>query len=167
MERLNGAALKTIDEIVAKHKGEPGPVIVMLHEVQDELGYVPFEAMEKIANATGTSPAEVFGVVNFYAQFTTQPKGKHVINVCLGTACYVKGAQALVDEVAKLTGAGVNETSADGIFSLDATRCLGACGLAPVVVVDGRVIGNATVDKITSEINTLVAEEKNSAGLRA
>ena len=90
MERLNKSTLDLLDTIVAKHKDEPGPVIVMLHEVQDELGYIPFEAMEKISAATGTSPADVFGVVNFYAQFTTQPKGKHVINVCLGTACYVK-----------------------------------------------------------------------------
>ena len=74
------------------HKDQPGPTIVMLHDVQNELGYVPFEAMEKIAEACGTSVAEVYGVVMFYAQFTTEPKGKHVINVCLGTACYVKGA---------------------------------------------------------------------------
>ena len=100
------------------------------HEVQNELGYIPFEAMEKIAEATGSSAAEVYGVVMFYAQFTTEPKGKHVINVCLGTACYVKGAQQLIDRVEKLTGAKVNRTSEDGLFSLDATRCLGACGLA-------------------------------------
>ena len=79
MERLNGAALAKIDAIVASHKGEPGPCIVMLHDVQNELGYVPFEAMEKIAEACGTSVAEVYGVVMFYAQFTTEPKGKHVI----------------------------------------------------------------------------------------
>ena len=83
MERLNGAALAKIDEIVASHKGEPGPCIVMLHDVQNELGYVPFEAMEKIADACGTSVAEVYGVVMFYAQFTTEPKGKHVINICM------------------------------------------------------------------------------------
>ncbi|MBP3892096.1 MAG: NAD(P)H-dependent oxidoreductase subunit E [Solobacterium sp.] len=167
MERLNKSTLDLLDTIVAKHKDEPGPVIVMLHEVQDELGYIPFEAMEKISAATGTSPADVFGVVNFYAQFTTQPKGKHVINVCLGTACYVKGAQALIDEVINLTGANVNQTSEDGIFSLDATRCLGACGLAPVVVIDGRVIGNATTDKIQAEVKTLINQEKQNAEMRA
>ena len=103
MEKLNCDALRKIDEIVAKHKDQAGPCIEMLHEVQNELGYVPFEAMEKIAEATGSSPAEVYGVVMFYAQFTTEPKGKHVINVCLGTACYVKGAQKLIDRVEKLT----------------------------------------------------------------
>ena len=126
MERLNGESIKTINEIVEAHKGEPGPVIVMLHEVQDKLGYIPYEAMDAISKATGTSVADVFGVVNFYAQFTTQPKGKHVINVCLGTACYVKGAQKLVEVAEQVTGAKVNSTSEDGMFSLDATRCLGA-----------------------------------------
>ena len=141
MEKLNCDALRKIDEIVAKHKDQAGPCIEMLHEVQNELGYVPFEAMEKIAEATGSSPAEVYGVVMFYAQFTTEPKGKHVINVCLGTACYVKGAQKLIDRVEKLTGAAVNKTSPDGLFSLDATRCLGACGLAPVMTVGDEVYG--------------------------
>lgn len=167
MEKLNGAALKQIDEIVAAHAHEPGPVIVMLHEVQDQLGYIPFEAIEKIAAGTGTSAAEVFGVVNFYAQFTTEPKGKHVINVCLGTACYVKGAQALIDAVSEKIGAEVNHTSEDGIFSLDATRCLGACGLAPVCVIDGRVVGSATPDKIRKEIDALIAQEKAEAEMRA
>ncbi|MBQ7993351.1 MAG: NAD(P)H-dependent oxidoreductase subunit E [Solobacterium sp.] len=167
MERLNGAALAKIDEIVASHKGEPGPCIVMLHDVQNELGYVPFEAMEKIADACGTSVAEVYGVVMFYAQFTTEPKGKHVINICLGTACYVKGGQKLVDQAVELTGAPINGTSDDGLFSLDATRCLGACGLAPVAVVDGKVIGAATEgNKLLTELKAIINAEK-SASLRS
>ncbi|MBR2762292.1 MAG: NAD(P)H-dependent oxidoreductase subunit E [Solobacterium sp.] len=160
MERLNLDSLRTIDSIVDRHRGEPGPVIVMLHDVQDSLGYVPFEAMEKIAAATGTSVADVYGVVCFYAQFTTSPKGKHVINICLGTACYVKGAQALIDETVTLTGAEINKTSEDGIFSLDATRCLGACGLAPVCIIDGKVFGNCTKETIVAEINKIRAAEK-------
>ena len=160
MERLNQDSLKTIDEIVERHRNEPGPVIVMLHDVQDSLGYVPFEAMEKIAEATGTSVADVYGVVCFYAPFTTSPKGKHVVNICLGTACYVKGAQALIDETMALTGAEINSTSENGIFSLDATRCLGACGLAPVCVIDGKVFGNCTKETITAEINKIKAAEK-------
>ena len=167
MEKLNPAAISKIEEIVAKHKDEPGPCIVMLHDVQNELGYIPFEAMEKIAEACGSSVAEVYGVVMFYAQFTTEPKGKHVINVCLGTACYVKGGQKLIDQTIELTGAPVNGTSADGLFSLDATRCLGACGLAPVAVVDGKVIGAATDNnKLLAELKQIIAEEKNAA-LRA
>lgn len=164
MEKLNPAALQTIDSIVAEHKDEPGPIIVMLHDVQNELGYIPFEAMEKIADACNSSVAEVYGVVKFYAQFTTEPKGKHVINVCLGTACYVKGAQRLVDQAVELTGAPVNGTSEDGMFSLDATRCLGACGLAPVAVVDGKVIGAATEkNKLINELKKIIKEEKSVA----
>jgi NADH:ubiquinone oxidoreductase subunit E len=159
VNRLNAEALKTIDEVVARHQNDKGPVIVMLHEVQDSLGYIPFEAMEKISKATGASVAEVYGVVNFYAQFTTQPKGKHVVNVCLGTACYVKGSQALIDKAMELTGAQVNKTSEDGNFSLDATRCLGACGLAPVCVVDGRVIGQCTPARVEEEIAKIKAQE--------
>ena len=163
MEKLNAASLAKIDEIVEAHKNERGPVIVMLHDVQEAMGYVPFEAMEKISAATGVSVAEVYGVVKFYAQFTTQPKGKHVINVCLGTACYVKGSQAIADDIAKLTGSPINGTSEDGLFSLDATRCLGACGLAPVCVIDGRVIGNANTNSIVKdEISRIINEERDA-----
>ena len=119
---LNGETLAKIDRIVDAHRGELGPVKLMLHDVQHELGYIPFEAMEKIAEAAGVSVAEVFGVVTFYTQFTTEPKGKHVINVCLGTACYVKGSQAILDQVCELTHTAVNKTSEDGLFSVDATR---------------------------------------------
>ena len=167
MERLNAAAIAKIDAIVARHKGEPGPCIVMLHDVQNEIGYVPFEAMEKIAAACGTSVAEVYGVVMLYAQFTTEPKGKHVSNIGLGTACYVKGGQKLVDQAVELTGAPINGTSDDGLFSLDATRCLGACGLAPVAVVDGKVIGAATEgNKLLTELKAIINAEK-SASLRS
>lgn len=148
MNKLSASAISKIDEIVKKHQGERGPVKLMLHDVQRELGYIPFEAMEKIAMGANVSVAEVYGVVTFYTQFTTQPKGKHVINVCLGTACYVKGSQAILDKICEKVNCKVNETSADGEFSIDATRCLGACGLAPVVVVDGKVHGAMTVDMV-------------------
>ncbi len=163
MEKLNPESLRLIDEIVAKHKDQPGPCIVMLHDVQNALGYIPFEAMEKIAEGAGITVAEVYGVVMFYAQFTTQPKGKHVINICLGTACYVKSAQKLVDQAIELTGSPLNGTSPDGLFSLDATRCLGACGLAPVAIVDEKVIGNAGANnKLLTEIKALIASERRA-----
>lgn len=161
MEKLSREALCRIDEIIEAHRNQPGPTIEMLHEVQDSLGYIPFEAMEKIAEATNASVAEVYGVVMFYSQFSTEPKGRHIINICLGTACYVKGAQQLADRIEKETGAEVNSTSADGLFSLDATRCLGACGLAPVCIIDGKVYGNALLDtKVLEEIRRLKAEGK-------
>ncbi|MFV0380404.1 MAG: NAD(P)H-dependent oxidoreductase subunit E [Anaerorhabdus sp.] len=144
MEKLNATSRNKIDEIVKRHEKSLGPVKLMLHDVQHELGYIPFEAMEKISDATEKSLAEVYGVVTFYTQFTTEPKGKHIINVCMGTACYVNGAQNIVDDLKLLTQSKVNGTSEDGLFSLDATRCVGACGLAPVVIVDGKVYGNET-----------------------
>lgn len=162
VNKLNEESIKKIDEIVARHKDEMGPVKLMLHDVQNELGYIPFEAMTKIAEASGVSVAEVYGVVTFYAQFTTEPKGKHVINVCMGTACYVKGAQAILDAVAEKTGAQVNRTSEDGLFSLDATRCLGACGLAPVAVVDGEVHGNLSDKQMIIDVIDAIRAQENA-----
>ncbi len=163
MQKLNAAALSAIDAIVNKHHNRSGATIEMLHDVQNELGYIPFEAMEKIASAVGTSVAEVYGVVMFYSNFTTKPKGKHVINICLGTACYVKGAQQLVDRIQKITGAEINGTSEDGLFSLDATRCLGACGLAPVCIIDGKVYGDALEGTVVMDrIRTMLREERGA-----
>jgi len=159
-KKLNQASIEKIEKIVADHKSEMGPVIVMLHDVQKALGYIPTEAMQMIADATNTSASEVFGVVTFYSQFTTEPKGRHVINVCMGTACYVKGSQAIVDKMKELTKSPLNGTSSDGLFSLDATRCLGACGLAPVVVIDDKVYGNANQnDDIFNTLKDLLRTE--------
>ncbi len=161
---LNTESLKKIDEIVLEHQDKKGPVKLMLHDVQKQIGYIPFEAMEKISVAANVPIAEVFGVVSFYTQFTTEPKGKHVINVCLGTACYVRGSQLLLDRVKILTNAPVNGTSSDNLFSLDATRCLGACGLAPVAVLDEQVYGNANNNKdLENAIRKIIREEKQAA----
>lgn len=141
MKKLKQEYLDKIDEIVAKHKDEMGPMKLMLHEIQEKLGYIPFEAMEKVAEAINVPVSKVYGVVTFYSQFTTEPKGKHVISVCLGTACYVNGSQTILDLLCEMTGCEVNSTSQNGLFSIDATRCVGACGLAPVVSVDGTVFG--------------------------
>jgi len=154
MEKLNKKSIQKISEIVNRYRYERGPVKLMLHDVQEELGYIPFEAMEMISDTAGVSIAEVYGVVTFYTQFTTKPKGKHVISVCMGTACYVIGAQDILDRLVTLTKAPVNGTSEDGVFSMDATRCIGACGLAPVVTIDGKVYGNASkeVDAVVSDM---------------
>ncbi len=143
MSHLNAMSLDTIKRIIETHKHKEGPVKLMLQEIQKELGYIPFEAMKEISAAIDVSIAEVYSVVSFYTQFTLEPKGKHVLNICMGTACYVKGAQALIVKFEELTGAKLNNTSENGLFSLDSTRCLGACGLAPVAVLDGIVFANA------------------------
>lgn len=164
MEKLNTNAIHQIDEIIALHVGKRGPVKLMLHDVQHKLGYIPFTAMEKIAEASNVSVAEVYGVVTFYSQFTTEPKGKHVVNVCMGTACYVKGAKPLLDQIQALTMSPVNGTSKDGLFSLDATRCLGACGLAPIAIIDDRVYGNATESTLLEDtIKQIIANERVNA----
>lgn len=162
MLKISDGSLKKIDEIVLRHKDRLGPVKLMLHDVQHELGYIPFEAMEKIAEAASVSVSEVYGVVTFYTQFTIEPKGKHVVNVCMGTACYVNNAQVLLDKVLELTQAPVNGTSKDGLFSVDATRCLGACGLAPVAIIDDKVYGTAiTTGLAEARIREIIAEERN------
>ena len=158
--KLNAESRKKIDEIILKHKGKKGPVKLMLHDVQSELGYIPFDAMEKIAEASEVSVTEVYGVVTFYTQFTTQPKGKCVINICMGTACYVKGAQEMITHIMDLTNAPINGTSEDGLFSLDATRCLGACGLAPVVIIDDKVYGNANESNVVEDIISKIIQSE-------
>ena len=155
MEKLNASAVEKIEAIVKRHQGKMGPLKLMLHDVQHELGYIPFEAMEMISEGCNIPIAEVYGVVTFYTQFTTQPRGKHVINVCLGTACYVKGAQPILDKVCDTLQCKVNETTKDGLYSIDATRCLGACGLAPVMVVDGKVYGSCTISKVDEILEAL------------
>ncbi|MEG0093240.1 MAG: NAD(P)H-dependent oxidoreductase subunit E [Erysipelotrichaceae bacterium] len=163
MEKLNGESLKKIDLIVETHKNRLGPVKLMLHDVQKQLGYIPFEAMVKISEGTNVPVAKIYGVVTFYSQFCTQPKGKHIVNVCMGTACYVKGAANLLEKVGELIGSKVNGTSDDNVFSLDATRCVGACGLAPVVVIDGQVFGNADANKaVEDHLKMIIASERNT-----
>lgn len=161
MTTLNQHSLTIIDSIIATHIDKRGPVKLMLHDVQHDLGYIPFEAIEKISLATSTPVAEIYGVVSFYTQFTTEPKGKHVVNICMGTACYVKGSQVLIDRISVLTNTKVNQTSEDGLFSLDATRCLGACGLAPVVVLDDQVFGSANTNKAFEEaLRKIIKDEQ-------
>ena len=157
MDKLNAAALQKIDEIVESHQKQRGPTIEMLHEVQNCLGYIPFEAMEKIADATNSSVAEVYGVVKFYSQFSTEPKGKHIINICLGTACYVKGSQKILDKICEELGVQPGECSADGMFSVEACRCIGACGLAPVFTINDEVYGKVTPE----EVPAILAKYRN------
>ena len=140
-KKLNENSLEIINNAIMANKDARGPVKLILHEIQAKLGYIPFEAMEKMSEVLGIPAAKIYGVVTFYSQFTTEPKGKHVIGVCLGTACYVNGSQTILDLLVEMTGSPVNGTSEDGLFSIDATRCMGACGLAPVVSVDGTVYG--------------------------
>ncbi|HVP17812.1 MAG TPA: NADH-quinone oxidoreductase subunit NuoE [Spirochaetia bacterium] len=129
-------------------RGVKGNVIPLLQKTQDIYGYLPEEAMREIAGATGRSPAEIYGVATFYAQFRFTPMGKHVMKVCHGTACHVQGADSLDTVVESRLGVAPGNTTADGQFTVERVACLGCCSLAPVVMIDGEVYGRLTGDKL-------------------
>lgn len=135
-------------EVIKKHKGQPGATIPVLHEAQDIYGYLPIEVQEKISEGLGVPLAEIYGIVTFYTQFSLNPKGEYEIGVCLGTACYVKGSGDILEEIKKELGIDVGECTPDGKFSLTATRCVGACGLAPVVTINDDVYGRLTTKEV-------------------
>ncbi|MCQ2153229.1 MAG: NADH-quinone oxidoreductase subunit NuoE [Bacteroidales bacterium] len=139
---ISCAAAAKIKEICQRHNNDKGELINILHETQNALGYLPRDVQELVARNLGIPASRVNGVVSFYAFFTEKPKGKHPISVCLGTACYVRGSEKVLEEVKKVLDIEVGETTPDGVFSLDCLRCVGACGLAPVMTIDGKVYGN-------------------------
>jgi NADH-quinone oxidoreductase subunit E/NADP-reducing hydrogenase subunit HndA len=120
----------------------------VLHKVQGEYGYLPAEIQELVAKELGIPVSRVYGIVSFYSFFTMTPKGEHPISVCLGTACYVRGAEKVLDELKRQLGIGVGEVTPDGKFSLNCLRCVGACGLAPVIEVGEKVYGRMTPDRV-------------------
>ena len=130
--------------VIAKHAGEKGAMMPILQEAQDIYGYLPIEVQTIIAEKTGIPLEEIFGIVSFYAQFKLNPDGEISIAVCLGTACYVKGSGDIIEEFSKQLNLPVGSTSPDGKYSIEATRCIGACGLAPVLTVNGDVYGRLT-----------------------
>ncbi len=131
-----------IAQICSDFGNSEGELINILHKCQGEFGYLPEEVQREIAKCIKAPVAKVYGVVTFYSFFTMTPKGKHSISICMGTACYVRGAEAVMDELKKHTGIDkVGGVTEDGLFSLDALRCVGACGLAPVVLIGEKVYG--------------------------
>jgi len=141
-----------LENIIKKYKDVKGALIPVLHEAQELYGYLPLQVQKAIAEGLGVPLAEVYGVVTFYSQFSLYPKGKYQIQLCLGTACYVKGAGTIYERFKQelgLKGDGVTE---DGMFSLQACRCIGACGLAPVIMINGEVYGRLVPDDVTKLI---------------
>ena len=137
-----------LNAIIARHKDERGAIMPCLQEAQEVYGYLPVEVQTMIARGLGVSLEEVFGVSTFYSQFSLTPKGKYNISVCLGTACYVKGAANVLDAISKNLGIQPEECTADGMFSLTACRCIGACGLAPVMTSNDEVHGRLVPEDI-------------------
>lgn len=130
--------------VIAKYDGVPGKTMPILQEAQEIYGYLPIEVQKIIADKTGTPLEEIYGIASFYAQFKLNPSGEIAIAVCLGTACYVKGSGDIIEEFSKQLDLPVGSTSPDGKYSIEATRCIGACGLAPVLTVNGDVYGRLT-----------------------
>ena len=135
-------------EVIAKYKGQKGALMPIMQEAQDIYGYLPYQVQKIISDETGIPIEKIYGVATFYAQFSMSPKGKYIVSVCLGTACYVKGAGKILEEVENNLGIGDGECTADGKFSLEVCRCVGACGLAPVMIVAGDVYGKMTPDRV-------------------
>jgi len=134
--------------VIAEHKDQQGALMPILQKAQDIYGYLPIEVQKMISDEMGIPMEKIYGVVTFYAQFSLYPKGKYNISVCLGTACYVKGSGDIYDKLQEVLQIGGGECTADGKFSLEACRCIGACGLAPVLTVNEDVYGRLTVDDV-------------------
>lgn len=149
-----------LDKIIEKHKDIRGPLIQVLHGAQELFGYVPEKAQVRIANSLWVPLSEVHGVLSFYSFFTTVPRGKHTIRVCLGTACYVRGGRQVLAKFEQELGVDVNDTTDDGQFSLEVNRCVGASGLAPVVTVGPDIHRRVKVDKIPQIIDRYGHEER-------
>ena len=131
--------------VIAKYRDMEGAMMPILQDAQEIYGYLPIEVMKIIARETGFALEEIFGVASFYSQFSLNPKGEVAIAVCLGTACYVKGSGDILNKIIEILGVPADSTSPDGRYSVDATRCIGACGLAPVLTINGEVYGRLVV----------------------
>ncbi|MCR5461493.1 MAG: NAD(P)H-dependent oxidoreductase subunit E [bacterium] len=150
--KLKNEAVKQIKEICARYKDEPSPLMLVLTDVQKEYGYLPLEVQEVISEELNIPVADIYGVVTFYSFFSLQPKGKYVIGVCIGTACYVKGGANVLDKFSELLKIKVGQTSSDGLFTLDGLRCIGACGIAPALTINGKVYPKVKVTDVESII---------------
>ena len=166
MAKLNSAAVSKIEEICRRYTNEKTPLMMILSDIQNEYGYIPLEVQEIVSRETGISVAEIYGVVTFYSFFSLTPKGRFVIGCCLGTACYVKGAQQVIDKFSEELGIKPGQTTDDGMFTLDALRCIGACGIAPAVSINGKVYPKMTVSQVREIIAQqylIVEKEKEAA----
>ena len=155
----NDALFAQLDKVIEQYKDQKGSLITVLHQAQGIFGYLPEEVQAYIAEKMDVPLSEIYGVVTFYALFTMNKKGKYTFNVCLGTACYVKGAGKLLEKLQEELGIGVGETTADGLFTIECCRCVGACGLAPVVTVNEKVYGHLKEEDIPKLIAELKAAE--------
>lgn len=137
-----------LEEILLKYEKDKSNLIQILNEVQEEYGYISEQVQKEISEYLNIPMAEVYGVITFYSRFSLKPKGEYNIAVCLGTACFVKGSEKILDKIKEILKIDVGQTTPDGKFSIEATRCIGACGLAPVFTINGEVYGKATPEMV-------------------
>ena len=140
--------VKGVNDICDRYANEPSPLMIILSSVQKEYGYIPLEVQQIISDKTGIPVAEIYGVVTFYSFFSLKPKGKYVVGICLGTACFVKNSQQVIDKFSTLLGIKAGETTKDGLFTIEAIRCIGACALAPAMSINGKVYPKVTPDQV-------------------
>ena len=151
--------LSLLKDVLDTYADVKGSLISILQKTQEIYGYIPIDAVYHIAERTGSTPAKVLGVATFYSQFRFQAMGKHMIMVCKGTACYVNGAERIIDAIQEELGIGNNETTADGLFSLSIVACLGCCSLAPVMMIDEDTYGSLTPDKVKQILRDIRQKE--------
>lgn len=151
---LNEAKKQIIIDVCQAHGNRPGDVIHILHGVQGQLGYLPEAVQELIAKQLNIPVSKVYGIVSFYSFFTMEPKGQYPISICLGTACHVRGSDKILEEVKRVLGIGVGQVTPDGKFSIDCLRCVGACGLAPVMTIGEKVYGRLTPDQVAGILSS-------------
>ena len=157
-ECVDNKIREEVREIMQPYKQEKDNLIQILNEIQEKYGYIPKVAQNEVSKYLNIPMAEIYGVITFYTRFTLEPKGKYNISVCLGTACFVIGSQSILDRLKERLHLEEGQTSADGKFSIDTTRCVGACGIAPVFTVNDEVYGHATVKKLDEVLNELEEE---------
>lgn len=149
---LRKEAIDLIKSICKRYKNEPSPLMLVLSDVQKEYGYIPLEVQEIISEELDIPVSDIYGVVTFYSFFSLKPKGRFVIGVCLGTACYVKGGQNIIDKFGDILKIKPGQTTDDGMFTLDALRCIGACGIAPAISINGKVYPKVKLSDIPNII---------------
>ncbi len=152
-----------LEKLFQEYLPEKDNLIQMLNEIQEHYGYVPMHVQKELSEYLKIPMAEIYGVVTFYSRFSLEPQGKYKISVCLGTACFVKGSQKIMDRLTDRLKIEPGQTTKDGLFTIEQTRCVGACGLAPVFTVNGEVYGKASVQKLDQVLDELINKEKQSS----
>lgn len=160
--KLDAHKIHDFQGFLKDNKNDAGLVMLALHQAQELFGFIPVEIQKLISSASGYSVGRIAGVISFYSHFYTKPRGKYIVNVCTGTACYVKGAQQILDDILSSMNVKMNETSHDGLLTISSTRCVGACALAPIVTINGEVHGRLKISQGSQIVKDLTSKGKKN-----